>query len=204
MGRRGGGLGQFEQLIGLFKRCFHKSIGNGILTFEELSDVILDIEVRLNNRPLSYVEDDVEQAVLTTAKMLQINPVLLPELESHHVDDKDLRKRAKFLLRCKDLMWRRWHCEYIRSLRERHRQEKGDAVIIGSEEKNRNSWKIGIVEALICGRDGIVRGAKIRTPNGNLERAVQHLYPIEVSCDLRPTITLNHTRYSYFSPSADT
>ena len=97
-------------------------------------------------------------------------------------------------------MWRRWHREYIRSLRERHRQEKGeiasqpkrgDAVIIKSEEKNRNSWKMGIVEELICGRDGIVRGAKIRTPNGNLERAVQHLYPIEVSCDLRPTITLN-------------
>ena len=191
LGGGGGGGGQFERLIGLFKRCFYKSIGK--LTFEELSDVILDIEVVLNSRPLSYVEDDVEQAVLPLAKMLQINPVLLPELESHHVDDKDLRKRAKFLGRCKDLMWRRWHREYIRSLRERHRQEKGenasqprcgDAVIIESEEKNRNSWKMGIVEELICGRDGIVRGAKIRTPNGNLERAVQHLYPIEVSCDL--------------------
>ena len=97
-------------------------------------------------------------------------------------------------------MWRRWYREYIRGLRERHRQEKGenashpnrgDAVIIESEEKNRNLWKMGVVEELIRGRDGVVRGAKIRTPNGHLERAIQHLYPIELSCDHPPPVTLN-------------
>ena len=149
--------GHFERLIGLFKRCFHKSIGNSSLTFEELSDVILDIEVVLNNRPISYMEDDVDQPVLTPAKMLQINPVVLPELESQHVEDKNFRKRAKILRKCKDLMWRRWYHEYIQGLRERHRQEKGenashpnsgDAVIIESEEKNRNLWKMGVVKGI--------------------------------------------------------
>ena len=33
------------------------------------------------------------------------------------------------------------------------------------------------------GRDGIVRGAKLRAGKGVLERAVQHLYPLELSCD---------------------
>ena len=117
--------GQFERLIGLFKRSFYKSIGNGNLTWEELMDVILDIEVALNNRPLSYLEDDVEQPVLTPTKLLQINPNVIPE--------------ATFLRKCKELMWRRWSREYVRGLRERHRQEKGeqgthpnrgDAVII--------------------------------------------------------------------------
>ncbi|XP_028413930.1 uncharacterized protein LOC114536783 [Dendronephthya gigantea] len=192
--------GQFERLIGLFKRCFYKSIGNGNLTFEELSDVILDIEVVMNNRPLTYVEDDVEQTVLTPARMLQINPVILPEVESYHVEDHSLRKRAKFLRRCKDLLWRRWYREYVRGLRDRHRQDngknadhpnRGDAVIIEGEEKNRNLWKMGVVEELIRGRDDVVRGAKIRTPNGILERAIQQLYPIELSCDLPPPTTLN-------------
>ena len=136
--------GQFERLIGLFKRCFHKRISNGGLTFEELSDVVLDIEVVLNNRPLSYVEDDVEQPVLTPAKMLQINTITLPELDTHRVEDKNLRKRARLLRSCKEMMWRRWYREYVRSLRERHRQEKGenyshpdpgDAVIIENEER---------------------------------------------------------------------
>ena len=47
--------GQFERLIGLVKRALYKSIGGGLLTWAELQDVLLDVEVALNNRPLSYV-----------------------------------------------------------------------------------------------------------------------------------------------------
>lgn len=43
--------GQFERLIGLFKNAFYKSIGNGILRWTELEEVVLDIEVAINNRP---------------------------------------------------------------------------------------------------------------------------------------------------------
>jgi hypothetical protein len=69
--------GQYERLIGLFKRIFYKSIGNGMLTLEELQDVVLDVEVALNDRPLSYLEDDVELPVLTPNSMLNINPKCL-------------------------------------------------------------------------------------------------------------------------------
>lgn len=54
------------------------------------------------------------------------------------------------------------------------------------ENKNRNTWKLGVVSELIKGKDSIVRGAKLRTANGELERAVQHLYPpspTELTCD---------------------
>lgn len=44
--------GQFESLIGLFKNAFYKSIGNGMLGFPELEEVVLDVEVALNNQPL--------------------------------------------------------------------------------------------------------------------------------------------------------
>ena len=50
---------------------------------------------------------------------------VLPEMESHRVDDRDLRKRAKFLKRCKDAVWKRWTNEYVRGLRERHIMLKG-------------------------------------------------------------------------------
>ena len=46
--------GQFEHLIGLFKSSFYKSIGNGVLTWSELEEVVLDIEIAMNNRPLCY------------------------------------------------------------------------------------------------------------------------------------------------------
>ena len=50
---------------------------------------------------------------------------------------------------------------------------------------NRNLWRLGIVENLIEGKDGIVRAAKLRCGKVNLEREVQHLYPMELHCDCK-------------------
>ena len=121
--------GQYERLIGLFKSSFYKQIGCGKLTFEELVDVVLDVEVALNNRPLSYIEDDVELSVLTPNAMMNINSGQIPELEAHHFGETDLRRSAKLLKKCKEAMRKRWLQEYIRSLRERHLNGSGKKSI---------------------------------------------------------------------------
>ena len=54
-------------------------------------------------------------------------------------------------------------------------------MMIKGDEKNKGDWKLGIVKELIAGRDGVVRGAKLRAGNATLERSVQHLCPME--CD---------------------
>ena len=41
-------------------RCLKKTIGRTSLTFEELRTVVVEIESTLNNRPLSYIYDDVQ------------------------------------------------------------------------------------------------------------------------------------------------
>jgi hypothetical protein len=159
--------GQFERLIGLFKNTFNKTIGNRTLRWAELEEVVIDVEVSLNNRPLSYVEDDIQLPLLTPNSMLSINPNHLPEQNDHHGEPEDLRKRAKHIHKCKEAMWNRWTKEYIRSLREQHRRAGGEqtpfpavgeVVMIKGEKKNRNTWKLAIVTELIKGRDGIIRG----------------------------------------------
>lgn len=183
---------QFERLIGLMKSAFYKTVGQGQLSWEELGKVILDVDVTLNNRPLCYQEEDVQLPTLTPNTFLFLNTNILPELQPHQLDDKDLRRRAKFLLKTKDALWRQWTGEYLRSLRERHRLKYGDkkctlavgdVVVIQSPEQNRNCWPLGIVEQLIEGRDGVVRGARLRAGRSHLERPIQHLYPLELSCD---------------------
>jgi len=72
--------GQFERLVGIVKQAFLKAIGRTLLMFDELEDVVLDVEVTVNNRPLSYVKDDVELPVLTPATMMYSQSNLLPEL----------------------------------------------------------------------------------------------------------------------------
>lgn len=89
--------GQFERMIRLVKAALNKTIGNGLLRWKELEEVLLDVEVALNNRPLGYVEEDLQFPVLTPNSMLFVNSNILPELQPHHTEDGDLRKRAKHL-----------------------------------------------------------------------------------------------------------
>ena len=64
--------------MGLVKQALYKSIGGANLTWSELEEVILDAEIALNNRPLSYVEEDIQLPVLTPQSMMFGQPNLLP------------------------------------------------------------------------------------------------------------------------------
>ena len=177
--------GQFERLI-----------GGTTLTWSELSEVLLDVETQINRRPLSYVEDDIELPTLTPATFLYQRTTQLPEDETWRGKDKDLRRRAKFLKACKDSLWKRWQREYLRALRERHnlthkiskfQPKEGDVVIVKGDSKNRGTWPLAIIKEIYPGKDGTIRGVKLKTANGFIERPVQLLYPLERECDNQPT-----------------
>ena len=87
------------------KSALHKSTGNGMLSWKELQEVLLYMEITLNNRRLSYLVDDPQLPVLTPSSMLFVNSNVLPELQPHHIKTADLRKRAKHLLKCKEVVW---------------------------------------------------------------------------------------------------
>ena len=172
---------------------------------EEVEEVVLDVGVALNNRPSTYLDEDIQLPVLTPNFMLHPDSNYLPELQPHHLPERDLRKRAKFLQKCKEVTWKRWTGEYVRSLRESHRQaggnqtshpRVGEVVIIQDDKKNRNQWKLAVVTKLIKGRDGIVRGASLKTSEETLERAFQYLYPLELTW-LQPSSTLNPTALEF-------
>ena len=119
-------------------------------------------------------------------------PNLIPEEDVDLIGDTELRKRARYLRRCKDTLWSRWTGEYVKALRERHNLKHnetemtakvGDVVIIKGDERNRGKWKLGIIDQLIRGRDGKVRVVRLRAGKSYLERTIQHLYPLELSCD---------------------
>ena len=137
-------------------------------------------------------------------------PKLIPE-EDLDEEDADLRKRARYLRRCKDVLWGRWTGEYLKSLRERHNLkhktkemtvQPGDVVLIQGSERNRGKWNIGIVIKLINGRDGVVRAIRLRARKSYLERAIQRLYPMELSCDQLREDHEEGGRTSHLNPSA--
>ena len=79
-----------------------------------------------------------------------------------------------------------------------------DVVIVQSQERNRGKWPLGIVEDLIVGTDGVIRGAVLRVGKSRIERAVQQLYPLELSCDRqRPHPTDLNPQAVPFRPRRD-
>ena len=141
--------GQFERLVGLVKAALYKAIGNGHLQWKELESVLLSVETTLNDRPLGYVEDDIQTTVITPNSFCfcnQINCLNPPIMWSK-------TRRYKYLQKCKTAVWNRWTKEYLRSLRERYVRKKGrgwgvpavgKVVIIQPEQKNRGVWTLGV------------------------------------------------------------
>lgn len=59
----------------------------------------------------------------------------------------------------------------------------GDVVIIKTDDKNCGTWPLATVSVTYAGKDGIIRAVELKTTRGRLERPVQHLYPLEITCD---------------------
>lgn len=81
---------------------------------------------------------------------------------------------------------------HMRALRERHNLKRqgrnktatiGEVVLIRNDSKNRGKWNIGIVTKLLNGRDGVVRGARLKSRKTSIERPIQDLYPLELSTE---------------------
>ena len=128
--------GQFERIVGLVKQALYKTGGSTSLTWNMLQNLLLDVEVALNNRPLSYVEDDPQLPVLTPNSLMFHRPNHIPTPDYQDIEEINLRKTAKQIERCKDMMWKRWTNEYVRGLRERHNLKHNNKQF---------SWKEGDV-----------------------------------------------------------
>ncbi|GFW11578.1 integrase catalytic domain-containing protein [Trichonephila clavipes] len=65
--------GFYERLVKTIKDPLRKILGRALLTFEELSTILSEVEVIVNHRPLTYVENDPgEPEPLTPAHFLEL------------------------------------------------------------------------------------------------------------------------------------
>ena len=157
--------GQFERLIGLIKASLYRTIGKAQLTWPEFEEVLLDIEIILNNRPLTYIEEEIDYPILTPNSLILGRDVNFPDAAPHESESETIKKRHKYIKRCKEALWKRWKHEYLVALREKSnlknknktfKMNVGDVVLIKGEEKNRGLWKISIVNHLYNGKDNII------------------------------------------------
>lgn len=80
-------------------------------------------------------------------------------------------------------LWKRWSQEYLSQLQVRYKWagEEGAKLAVGSvvlvrEEKiSPLKWKLGVVQRVLPGSDGVVRSAWIKTVSGEFHRAARNL-----------------------------
>ena len=66
--------------------------------------MLLAVENTLNNRPLTYVEDDVEYLILTPNTLVIGQNLMLPD-KNLETKNKDLCKRFKYIRKGKEAAW---------------------------------------------------------------------------------------------------
>ena len=107
--------GMYEQLIKSVKKTLYKTLGRTTLNFQQFESVIVDIERRLNNRPLTYLESDggEEQALTPNVLMWGQNAY---EVEEPEEEGDEVTKLHKRLREAKQHAWSRWRNEFLHSL----------------------------------------------------------------------------------------
>ena len=181
-------------MIGTLKRCLKKIIGKAKLNYDELNKILIEVESVLNSRPIFYLYEELEAEPLTPPHlMLGRRLTTLPikrNLDNCHVD-VNFPKRYRYLLSKISHFWNRWHHEYLVDLRKQHKMggrkediQVGECVLIKDGDVKRQLWNTGLVDGLVKGKDGVVRGAELRIISGNkpssLFRPLQRLFPLEV------------------------
>ena len=62
----------------MVKKSLDKRVGKTFLTWNELEGVLLDVEIVLNNRPLSYIEVVAQMPILKPNSLIY-NSTLIPK-----------------------------------------------------------------------------------------------------------------------------
>ena len=178
--------GLWEAGIKSVKTHMKKILNTKILTYEEFSTVLIQIEAVLNSRPICQVSEDASDPIaLSPGHFLIGEP--LTTLQEFDIQEKkeNLLKRWQLVTQMTQHFWNRWSKEYISTLHNRSKWLKdgkslqvGELVLIRDEKLPPMTWLTGIIETLHTGKDNKTRVVTIRTKKGLIRRAITHICPL--------------------------
>ena len=187
--------GVYERMIGLTKNCLSKALHHRQVTPDELVTILAEVEAILNNRPLTYInDDDREGEILTPAHLLYGRGIILYpffEMEERGTAPCNLNTLVLYHNHISCII-EKFHSlfvnNYLTMLREKHylsrkppsRCPKLGEVVILSIDMPKVLWHLGRVIKLIPSADSIVREVEVITKNTIVRRTVDKLIPLEL------------------------
>ena len=62
--------GFYERIIGIIKCCIRKIVGKALLSYDELTILLAEIEQTLNSRPMMYLSNEHNDEAITPSHLL--------------------------------------------------------------------------------------------------------------------------------------
>ncbi|GFX23518.1 integrase catalytic domain-containing protein [Trichonephila clavipes] len=181
--------GLWESSIKLAKRHLIKTCKGHLLSFEELSTLLCQIEACINSRPLVPLSSDpADIRALTPGHFLIGEPLVeIPESKSITNTSLSLSCRWKSLLKLRQHFWDRWHKEVLHHYQSRPKWKAsqsevqvGNLVLISDDNRPPLSWPMARILKLIPGTDGTNRVAILQTGSGLTRRSINKIVVLPI------------------------
>ncbi|XP_043461933.1 uncharacterized protein LOC122498316 [Leptopilina heterotoma] len=178
--------GLWEAGVKATKHHLKRVIREHVVTFEELSTLLVEIEACLNLRPLCPLTNDSDDLSALTPAHFLIGYTLgvLPKEGILNIPENRLN-RFQLLQRMRDNFWNRWSSEYLQHLQERGKWRgvsvnfsPDQLVVIKDDRYPPSKWALGRVLEVHPGKDGLVRVVTVKTSTTTLRRHKARLSPL--------------------------
>ncbi|XP_065356250.1 uncharacterized protein LOC135950646 [Calliphora vicina] len=153
---------------------------------ESLRSALMEVELIVNSRPLTYVslETEDQEAITPNHFLLGSSNGSKPFCSPDNIDYKMCLRQSEIFA---NMFWRRFVKEMIPILTRRGKWsqrsktiEVGDIVLVVDENAIRNTWQRGKVLETTKAKDGQVRRPKVKTMSGVMERPAVKLAVLDV------------------------
>ena len=188
--------GIWEAGIKSAKSHLKKVLGSRILTFEEMSTLLVQIEMVLNSRPLIPFSGEIDDLdILTPGHFLRgaaLNQLPTPIKVPDKIDHLSHWKLVEAL---RNQFWLQWSRDYLHTLQQRVKWpvskkniRLGEIVsIVDASLLKDGRWPLGRVINIFPGKDGLVRTVQVQTSDSTYIRPIAKLAPLPV-LDSTPSI----------------
>ncbi|XP_048483598.1 uncharacterized protein LOC125489949 [Plutella xylostella] len=175
--------GLWEAGVKSAKFHMHRVLKDTHLTFEELASLFAQIEAILNSRPLCPISPSPNDlSPLTPGHFLIGRPLTASPSPCLLEANPNRLDRFQRLEQYRQHFWKRWSSEYVAELQQRTKWKTratdlllDDLVLIKEDAAPPLCWRLGRVDKLYPGSDGVPRVADVRTTHGTVRRALNRL-----------------------------
>ncbi|XP_054087075.1 uncharacterized protein LOC128921986 [Zeugodacus cucurbitae] len=186
--------GAWERLVRSVKQILKQILTTNRPSDELLRAVLMEVEMTINSRPLTYIPiDHEEEEALTPNHFLLgsssgVKPIAEPVTETTL-----MRRNWRTSQQLADAFWRRWILEYLPTITRRTKWfsdvkpiQIGDIGYIVDPNSPRNCWPKGRVIQVRKSDDGKVRSATLKTSCGIFERPAAKIAVLDLMSLVHP------------------